>query len=232
MRLAHREVRPELRLLQHDADALPELAAGALRIVAEHRHLARVARAVALEDLDGRRLPGAVRAEQPEDLALLDLEVDALDRCERAVRLPQAADGDRLHAVLQLDDDVARTVGNGGSGPSVNAATAWPQSGWWPTTSTVSPRPSTASRMSCGVAPGASRSSTSGSPSASTTRGLARAQQRAREDCVRLDALLAQAPAELARLLAPRGRQGAKLVRAAGPGLGMTNDHKAHRRPG
>ena len=74
----------------------------------------RVGRAQALEDLDGRRLAGAVRAEQAEDLAAGDLEVDAVDGDEVAVALGQAADadhrivgerghltcrrGDRLHA--------------------------------------------------------------------------------------------------------------------------------------
>ena len=41
------------------------------RVDAEHLDLARVALAVALEDLDRRRLAGAVRAEQAEDLAAL-----------------------------------------------------------------------------------------------------------------------------------------------------------------
>ena len=55
--------------------------------------------AEALEDLDGRRLAGAVRPEEGEDLAALDLEVDAGDRLDLAVALAQPADGDdRLHA--------------------------------------------------------------------------------------------------------------------------------------
>ena len=43
-------------------------------VVAEHAHVAGGAVAVALEDLDGGRLAGPVRAEQAEDLAALDLE--------------------------------------------------------------------------------------------------------------------------------------------------------------
>ena len=72
--------------------------------MAEHRHDAAGARAVALEDLDGRRLAGAVGAEQPEDLAAGDLEVDAAHRLELAVGLAQVADEDRgrvgSHGVL------------------------------------------------------------------------------------------------------------------------------------
>ena len=33
-------------------------------------------------------------------------------------------------------------AGNGGSGPPLSSAAIRPQSGWWPTTTTVSPRPS------------------------------------------------------------------------------------------
>ena len=56
-------------------------ASGALGDVdAEHADLAVVGRSQALEDLDGRGLAGAVRPEQPEDLARRDIEVDAVDR--------------------------------------------------------------------------------------------------------------------------------------------------------
>jgi hypothetical protein len=56
-------------MLEDDADALAELARYVRRVVAQDGDLAAVAAAVALEDLDGRRLPGAVRAEQAEHLA-------------------------------------------------------------------------------------------------------------------------------------------------------------------
>ncbi len=98
MRLAHGEVRPELRLLEDDADALAELRAWILRVVPEHRHLACRPSAVALENLDRRRLAGAVRAEQAEHLALVDVEVDPADGFEIAVGLVEAANGDRAHS--------------------------------------------------------------------------------------------------------------------------------------
>ena len=47
--------------------------------------------AEALEDLDRRRLAGAVGAEEGEDLAAADLEVDAADRLVIAVALVQSA---------------------------------------------------------------------------------------------------------------------------------------------
>ena len=53
------------------------------------RDLAGAARAVALEDLDGGRLAGAVRAEQPEDLAALDLEDEPAHGLDRPIGLVQ-----------------------------------------------------------------------------------------------------------------------------------------------
>ena len=103
VRLAHREVRPHLRLLQDDADPLAEVPPRPLGIVAEDAHFAGIAFAVALEDLDGRRLAGAVGPEQPEDLSFLDREVDLPDRLEVAVGLAQAADLDRRHRRRRVD---------------------------------------------------------------------------------------------------------------------------------
>src|ERR687887_250887 len=76
--------------LQHDADALAEVPLAALRVVAEHLDLAAAALAVALQDLDGGRLAGAVRAEEGEALALGDLEVDAAHGFQLAVALAEA----------------------------------------------------------------------------------------------------------------------------------------------
>ena len=83
------------RALQHDADLLAPGAARLLRILAQDEHLAGVTLAVALENLDGGRLAGAVGAEQAEHLARADLQVDAAQRLMRAVRLAQAGDADR-----------------------------------------------------------------------------------------------------------------------------------------
>jgi hypothetical protein len=79
--------------LQHDPDPLAPLAVGAHGILAEHRHLAAIALAVALEDLHRRRLPRPVRAKEGEDLAAADLELDPAHRFELAVAHPQVADG-------------------------------------------------------------------------------------------------------------------------------------------
>ena len=103
MNLAHREARPQLRLLEDDADPLAEFWSGPLGIVAEDAYLSGVSLAVALEDLDGGRLAGAIGAEKPEDLSLLDREVDLPDRLEVPVGLAQAADLDRRHRRRRVD---------------------------------------------------------------------------------------------------------------------------------
>src|SRR6185369_6977849 len=82
------------RGLQQDPYPSPPVEPGGLRIGAEHLYLAGIASAVALEDLDRRRLAGAVRPQQAEDLSRAELEVDAFQRFEVAVRLRQAANAD------------------------------------------------------------------------------------------------------------------------------------------
>src|SRR5438270_4724419 len=54
---------------------------------------------MALEDLDGRRLPRAVRSKKCEDLAAEDLEINAADRLESVIGHAQTGD---------FDDDVRR----------------------------------------------------------------------------------------------------------------------------
>ena len=97
--LAHGQVRVERRGLQDDPDPLAPLLRRVGRILAEDLHLAGVAVAVALEDLDRGRLSGAVRPEEAEYLAGADLEVDAADRLVGAVALPQAGHPNRCTAV-------------------------------------------------------------------------------------------------------------------------------------
>src|SRR4029077_13786468 len=92
------EVRVERRGLEHHADPLAPFWACPLRVDAQHFDAAGVAVAVPLEDLDSRRLARPVRAEQAEDLARLDGEVDAPDRLEVAVGLSQALHLDGAHS--------------------------------------------------------------------------------------------------------------------------------------
>ena len=68
-------------------------------------HLAAARRELAEDAVEQRRLAAAVRADQAEDLALLDVEADAVDRGDAAEALADVADfEDRGHgAVSSLD---------------------------------------------------------------------------------------------------------------------------------
>src|SRR5919106_1971450 len=153
--LPHREQVVDGGGLEDDADPRAEVAARASRILPEHAHVAGVSPPVALEDLHGRRLACPVRAEEGEDLAGANLEGDAVENFPRAVGLAESGDPDRRHKRIPATP----AGGNLGSGPPVRSAAIWPQSGWWPTTTMVSPPSRAASATAVAVAPGASRSS-------------------------------------------------------------------------
>ena len=201
--------------------------AGALRVLAEHLDLAAVAVAVALEDLDRRRLAGAVRAEQAEHLAGADLEVDAAD-APRGRR--SSCGGPRPDGAHELELDAQRRRAGSGLASPVSASTISLQSGWWPTTTTASPRPATAARRSSTSrrAPGARRPRRERRRLGDRARRLARAQQRARDDGVGLLGSASRV-AERPRRGASRGGQRAQRVRFSGRGLGVANEEEAHR---
>ena len=75
------------RTLEHPLAQRDRARAG---VYAEHRHAARGALAVTLEDLHRRRLAGAVGAEQGKDFATRDVQVDAGYGVAFAVALAQA----------------------------------------------------------------------------------------------------------------------------------------------
>ena len=58
--------------------------------LSEDDHVTRVGLLQALADLDSRGLAGAVGTEETEAFARLDLEVEAVDRDNRAERLPES----------------------------------------------------------------------------------------------------------------------------------------------
>ena len=99
-------------------------------------HASPALRAVALEDLDRRRLAGAVRAEEPEDLAGRDLEVDAAHGLVVPVGLVQVADADdwlfaavpctRSHPMLAA----ARNLRIGADGPIADPTRSRPSRLW------------------------------------------------------------------------------------------------------
>src|SRR5687767_12898472 len=72
-------------ILQLCADPPAQSIARPGRVEAEHRDRSGVCSAQPLEDLDGRGLARAVRAEQSEQLAFLDGEGDPVQYLRRAV---------------------------------------------------------------------------------------------------------------------------------------------------
>ena len=78
-RLPDAQLVGQLALLELDADLLAQGRAVAPWVEPQHRDRARVGRSQAGDGLDGGGLAGAVRAEDGEDLALLDVEGDAVD---------------------------------------------------------------------------------------------------------------------------------------------------------
>ena len=92
--LDHRELRVERRGLEGDPDPFlegPRIAGG---VDPEDLEAAGVGGPQPLEHLHGRRLAGAVRAEEAEDLAGADLERDTVDGLHVAVCLADVTDPD------------------------------------------------------------------------------------------------------------------------------------------
>ena len=89
--LGRREVLVDRRVLAGDADQLADAVRLAGHVDAEDLRVARVDRQQRREHPQHRRLAGAVRAEDAEDLALAHLEVDAVDGAQVAEGLHQAA---------------------------------------------------------------------------------------------------------------------------------------------
>jgi hypothetical protein len=93
-RLLDREHRLDGRLLRDDPYALAERPGRALGVEAEHPHVAGVALAVPLEDLEDGRLACSVRAEEGDDLAGRHGQVHAAHRLHLFVALSQATNVD------------------------------------------------------------------------------------------------------------------------------------------
>ena len=81
--------------LEHQPDARPMVASGPPGVDAQDPDVAAIRPAVALDDLDGRRLAGPIGAEEGEDLAAADLEGEPAKDCPTVVALAKTVDLDR-----------------------------------------------------------------------------------------------------------------------------------------
>ena len=184
-----------------EAEELGEVAEAAMRLAraggrAADLHLAGARPHQAAGDLHERRLPGAVRPEQADELAGADLDVDAAQRLHRPVGLVQARDrqgGSHPRARIAAGPD-----GYGRRRPAAPtaAARAFQASGWErgalrsarpaaPPTSARSPRPcpraaASSSRARAGRGPRGTSTSAPrrGSPPRRPAAGAARAPRR------------------------------------------------------
>src|SRR5580658_9383535 len=120
--LAHAEAGLGLRFLQDDPDPGPPTRRRAPRILTEHLDFATTRPAEALEDLDRGRLAGAVGAQEREDLAAVDVEVDPADRLVAPVALAQAPDRDHGFARHRLDAPSCARAARRGTPASISAA--------------------------------------------------------------------------------------------------------------
>src|SRR5262249_3115357 len=99
----------EVNFLRHDADAGLRHLELALDVVAEHAHLTRGLAHERGNDADQRGLARAVRPEQREEIALLDVEVDAFQRLHTIlIGLDEPADGQGIHRAREPSTYSAR----------------------------------------------------------------------------------------------------------------------------
>jgi hypothetical protein len=83
--------------LRHVADPAPHLDRLAQQVAPRHARGSRRRSDQRGQHPQGRRLPGAVRAQEPDDLALGDVEVDAAHRLHlRPARLERPRESTRL----------------------------------------------------------------------------------------------------------------------------------------
>ena len=94
-RFAHRQVLEQLCALERSTEAEPGAAAAreAVHVVAEDLDRTPAAHEPA-DRVHQRRLAGAVRADEPDDLARRDVQVDVVDHDARAERHRQILDPD------------------------------------------------------------------------------------------------------------------------------------------
>ena len=123
-----RQLEIEGRLLEHDAELGQCRHRIARHVVAHDLDAAGVGDEQAGEQLEQRRLAGAVRAEQRDELARLYLEADAIERPHRTVALGDVVDEQgraalsaRVHRIPSLRRGAARLA------PPVCSGVRWQQ---------------------------------------------------------------------------------------------------------
>ena len=112
--LAPRELAVERRVLEDQADARANRALILANIETGDLRDSRGGSDQRAKDADGRRLAGAVRAQETEDLAGMDVKVDASHGLDLAVGLDEVTNAD--HRLAHGWDSVPTPAGRHSSG--------------------------------------------------------------------------------------------------------------------
>src|SRR5689334_14157352 len=94
--LGHGEVRKERVLLEHHANIAP-IGGYAGNIIVAYEHPPGIGPRKPRDGTKARRLARAARAEEGDELTLLDLEIDAVERTEVAEALADRLEADSRH---------------------------------------------------------------------------------------------------------------------------------------
>ncbi len=98
----------EVDLLRHQPHRSAREAVVAHHVVAEHFHRALAGERRAGHQADERGLACAVRAQEREDLAAVDVEVEVIEGGESAVALGRAAQANRFHHLNKMPQRASR----------------------------------------------------------------------------------------------------------------------------
>ena len=97
--LDHRHRRKQLDVLEGARDAAPDDPVGgrAKERLAVEEHVARIRLVEPSDDVEGRRLPCAVRADQSDDAPLVDVQRDVLERDDPGEAKPDVSQREQRH---------------------------------------------------------------------------------------------------------------------------------------
>ena len=97
----HGELEIEGRLLKHDAEPRQRRHRVAPHVVAHDGDVAGIRDEQAGQELEQRRLAGAIGAEERDELARECSETDPVDRADRAVALDHLVEAERRRALVR-----------------------------------------------------------------------------------------------------------------------------------
>src|SRR3981081_3187751 len=113
--LVDRQLLGELRILELDSEQLAQILLVSLPPPAKYFDIAGIRRQKSLADLDGRRFSGAVGTKQPKAFAGIDMEIQAVDSNDIAIRFAESPDLQRRRGQLSMCHHRGTRVQEGGT---------------------------------------------------------------------------------------------------------------------